>query len=282
MGDAPLTMASWALGARLRTYRTNNDLTTEFVAKRLGVRQPTVSRIEKGKHRLTTRQLASLCELYGLSGEVATKLEEARSVAGRPDWRQDYQQLLDGPFGDVLGLETGASRIRALDGQLVFGLLQTEEYATALMREAPYIRATEVKRRVALRMQRQSGVHNGDQEFVGVLGEAALRQHVGGREVMRRQLDQLREMAERDNVLLRLLPYEAGAHAAFGSAFTVLDFRSDDITLPTVVCVDTLTSALIYEGERVETYTSSFDMMMPKSLDEQETVERLERIRDDW
>ncbi|WP_190824784.1 helix-turn-helix domain-containing protein [Saccharopolyspora pogona] len=278
MGDAPLTVGSYALGNRLRRYRTEIGLSAADVARTVGVTQPTVTRIERGKHRLTPKQLTSLCEIYELSPDDRATLEEVRVTATKPDWRQDYQQLIDGPLGDVLGLETGATKIRGHDGQLILGLLQTEEYATSLMQEAPYIRAVEIQRRVALRMRRQEGVLHGRQELIAVIGEGALRQQVGGIDVMRRQIAHLRDLSERDNIMIRMLPYTAGAHAALGSAFNILDFDST-IDLPTVVCVDTLTSALIYEQpERVETFTQSFDMMMVRTLGETETIKQLDQI----
>lgn len=278
MGDAPLTVGSWALGRRLARYRDELDLTGTAVAKALGVSQPTVTRIEKGKHRLTTVQLKKLCKLYSVTSDEAAELESARVVASQPDWRQDYGRLLDGPLGDVLGIETGARRIRVNNGQLVPGLLQTEEYATALMIEAPYIRATEVKRRVEMRLRRQEGVSSGRQELVAVIGEAAVREAVGGPALMRRQLAHLRELADRSNVMIRLKPFATGAHAAIGSSFWILDFDANTY-LPTVIAVETMTSSLIYEqAQQVETYTQSYDMLMTKTLSEAETIEHLDKI----
>jgi len=96
--------------------------------------------------------------------------------------------------------------------------------------------------------------------------------------VMRRQLIHLCEQAARPNVMIRLKPFAAGAHAALGSSYWILDF-DDDIDLPTVVTVDTLTSSLIYEqAQQVETYTQSYDMLMTKTLGEAETIEHLDKI----
>lgn len=254
------------------------DLKGAAVAKALGVSQPTVTRIEKGKHRLTPAQLTKLCKLYRIGPDEVTELESARVLALQPDWRQDYARLLDGFLGDVLGIETGAQRIRMHSGELIPGLLQTEDYASALMIEAPYIRATEVKRRVELRMRRQDGITSGRQELIVVIGEAAVRETIGGPAVMRRQLDHLRAQAARPNVMIRLKPFAAGAHAAIGSTFWILDFDAD-IDLPTVVAVETMTSSLIYEqAHQVETYTQSYDMLMTKTLGEAETIERLDKI----
>ena len=269
MGDAPLTVGSWALGRRLTRYRDAAGLKGVEVAKALGLTQPSVTRIERGKHRLTPAQLTKLCSLYGIDADAVAELESARVLASQPDWRQDYGRLLDGPLGDVLGIETGARRIRVHSGELVPGFLQIEDYATALMVEAPYIRATEVRRRVEMRMRRQEGIASGRQELVVVIGEAA---------VMRRQLAHLREQAARPNVMIRLKPFAAGAHAAIGSRFSILDFDAD-IDLPTVVAIETMTSSLIYEqADQVETYTQSYDMLMTKTLGETETIEQLDKI----
>jgi hypothetical protein len=221
-----------------------------------------------------------VCELLGVSPADAAALELARQDALLPDWQQEYARLTDGPLGDVLGLETGAKRLRIHDGLLIPGLLQTEEFATALILEAPYIRKTEVKRRVEMRMRRQEGITSGRQQLIAIVGEAVLRQKVGGAGVMRRQLGHLCEQATRGNVMLRVIPFAAGAYAGFGTAFTVMDFDGGPGDgLPTVVACDTLTSARVYETpETVEKYTQSFDMMVPRALGETETIELLDKI----
>lgn len=275
MPDVPLTAGSWAVGNTLRGYRLQAEMSAAAAAKAIGVSQPTITRIERGRHRLTRPQLAALTTTYDIPYAAATELERILPTLGLPDWRQDYGSLLDGPFGDVLGLETGASHIRAFDAQLPLGLLQTEEYAAALMQAAPYIRRSEVDRRVELRRRRQQGVLNGDQQLVAVIGEAAVQQLVGGAGVMARQVEHMIELSQLPNVMLRLLPFTAGATAATGASFTILDFPPS-IDLPTVIAVDTLTSALIYEQpERVATYVQSFDMMWPFTCHEQATADRL-------
>ncbi|MGH3568543.1 MAG: helix-turn-helix domain-containing protein [Pseudonocardia sp.] len=282
MGDSPITVGSWALGRQLAQYRKQAGLSGQDLAKRLKFSQPTVTRMDKGRHRWTETQLRKVCDVLGISPADAAALELARQDALQPDWRQEFPRLTDGPLGDVLGMESGAKRLRIHDGQLVPGLVQTEEFATALMTEAPYIRASEVKRRVELRMRRQEGITSGRQQLVAVLGEGAFRQGVGGPGVMRRQLAHLREQATRANVMIRALPFAAGSYAALGSSFTILDF-DDTIDLPTVVCCDTLTSALIYETvETVETYTQSFGMMWPRALGETETIELLDKVESDF
>src|SRR6266702_7378765 len=119
MGNTPLTTASWALGRRLRRYREAKGLDGKDVAALLRVTGPTVTRFEKGKLRLTEQQLGKLCAAYEVSDDDAAALEVVRVESLQPDWRQDFPKLTDGPLGDVLGMETGAARIKAVDGLLV-------------------------------------------------------------------------------------------------------------------------------------------------------------------
>ena len=281
MGDAALTVGGWALGRRIRRYRDAAGITAEQLAKALKVTQPTVSRIEKGRHRLTAKQLADVCRGLGIGPDETDALERARQDAQQPDWRQDFQNVIDGPLGDVLGLESGAARIRAYDTSFVPGLLQTEDYAFAVMREMPYARDSQVRRQVELRMRRQEGIRSGRQRLVAVVNWHALVQEVGGPAVMRRQIQHLRDSAQRDNIMFRVVPARSGAHAGYGTSYTILEF-DDRVELPTVVCCDTLTSQLIYEQhEKVETYTQSFDMMWPSVLGFPETIDYLTTVEAD-
>jgi transcriptional regulator with XRE-family HTH domain len=281
LGDAPLTVGGWALGRRIRRYRDAAGITAERLAKMLKVSQPTVTRIEKGRHRLTHKQLTDVCKGLNIDPAEAAALEVARQEAQQPDWRQDYQNIIDGLLGDVLGLESGAARIRAYDASFVPGLLQTEEYARAVMREMPYVRESQIRRQVELRMRRQEGVLTGRQHLVAVVNWHALVQEVGGADVMRRQIRHLRECAHRENIMFRVAPRSAGAYAGYGTSYTILDF-DHDIDLPTVVCSDTLISSLIYEQPgKVETYTQSFDMMWPTVLGEPETLDYLDTVEAD-
>ncbi len=282
MGDAALTVASWALGRRIRRYCEAADVKADKLAKALKVSQPTVTRIWKGKHRLTPKQLGDVCKALNVPAEEAAQLEIARQEALQPDWRQDYTNIIDGPLGDVLGLESGAARIRAHDPNFVVGLLQTEEYATAVMREMPYARESTIRRYVELRMRRQEGVESGRQQLVAVVGWNALVQEVGrlhlGPGVMKRQVQHLIECAHRENIMFRIAPAKAGAYAGYGSSYTILEF-DQDVELPTVVCCDTLVSQLIYEQpDKVETYTQSFDMMWPSVLKLPETLDYLASV----
>ncbi|GGM79526.1 transcriptional regulator [Longimycelium tulufanense] len=279
MGNPTLTVGSWALGRRLREIRESQGLTSTDVARRLKLSQPTVTRAESGRHRLTRPQLAKLCRTYGIPDAEAAELERIRQAAAEPNWLQDYGSLVDGPVGDVFGLESGASVVSTFESILIPGLLQTERYARAVISAAsPYIRATEVDRRVDLRMARKRRLTGNNPLTVrAVIAEAALCQLIGGPEVMREQLDALRAM-EHDHILVRVLPSSVGAHPALGSAFSIFEFSAAE-GLPPVVCVDTITSALIVEkSHQVAAYTLSFDVVAALAAGERESVELIDHI----
>lgn len=278
MGDAQLTVASWALGRKIAEYRKVAALTATEVAKALKVTQPTVTKIERGKHKLTPRQFATLCRVLSISPGDQAELEQVRVAAEMADWRQDYGGLLDGPFGDVLGLESGAASAHIFNSSFVPGVLQTAEYAGAWMRQMPYVRESEVERRVELRMRRQERVQSGELQVVAVVNWSAVEQELGDRAVQVDQVRRLRECMEWPNVIFRVVPASAGAYAGYGSSWTTLSFPKE-IPLPQVVACDTLTSALIYEEPaKVEIYTQSFNMIWPRVLSKSATAKYLEKL----
>jgi hypothetical protein len=146
-------------------------------------------------------------------------------------------------FETYLGLEQAASVIRTYEPQLVPGLLQTQDYAHAIMRlRRPHVSHGEIERRVALRMARQASLSQLGAPSVWVaLDEAALRRPLGNQKLQRAQLLHLIEMVQRPNITLQIVPFGAGGHAAAGGPFTILRFSEPD--LPDIVYLEHLTNA---------------------------------------
>ena len=147
-------------------------------------------------------------------------------------------------------MEQAASVVRVYEPQLVPGLLQTEEYARAIMRlRHVHVSANEIERRVALRMARQAFLSRpGAPELWVALDEAALRRPLGNQKLQRAQLLHLVEMAQRPNITLQIVPFDAGGHAAAGGPFTILRFSEPD--LPDVVYLEHLTNAVYLDKKR--------------------------------
>ena len=194
------------LGAQLRRLREASGLTTEEAAEAIRATHSKISRLERGRSGAKQRDVADLLSLYGMTDEAQREelLALARQ-ANTPGWWQPYNDVLPSWFELYLGLEKAASIIRLYEVQFVHGLLQTEDYARAVILIAnAHASAEEIDRRVSVRMKRQQLLTQPDAPQVwAVLDEAALRRWPAGREVMRAQLKHLLEVTELPNEIGR-------------------------------------------------------------------------------
>jgi hypothetical protein len=185
-----------------------------------------------------------LLETYGVPDDEAAAFVALAEEANRPGWWQRFHDVLPDWFSLYVSLEGAANIIRSYEPHFVPGLLQTEDYARAVtLLGHPSAPGHEVERRVGLRMRRQSLLHSDEPPHLwAVVDEAVLRRPLGGRQVMRRQLERLREITELPHVTLQMVPFKLGGHAAAGGPFSILRFAERD--LPDVVYLEQLTSAL--------------------------------------
>ncbi|MGO8892034.1 MAG: helix-turn-helix domain-containing protein, partial [Streptosporangiaceae bacterium] len=203
-----------------------------------------ISRMEHGRVGFKERDVGDLLTLYGVtdSEERAALLNLARE-ANTPGWWHAYSDILPSWLEPYVGLEAAASVIRTYQIQLVPGLLQTEGYARALIRQGSAASEEEIARRSELRASRQEILRRPDApQLWVVVDEGALRRPVGTKDIVREQLKYLIEVADHPAVTLQILPFLAGAHSAMGGPFTILRFAEPD--LADVVYIEQLTSAL--------------------------------------
>ncbi|MGH3941824.1 MAG: DUF5753 domain-containing protein, partial [Pseudonocardiaceae bacterium] len=220
--------------------------------------------------------------LYGIIEEEQREefLALARQ-ANAPGWWHQYGDILSSWFEVYLGLEQAASRIRTYEAQFIPGLLQTEEYARAVIRLShTHGPIPDTERRVALRMARQELLTPSGPNATtlwAVLDEAALRRPLGSREVMRTQLERLVELAEYPNITLQILPLRIGSHAAAGGTFTVLRFPEPD--LPDIVYIEQLTSALYLDKRQdIDKYLAVLENLCVQAMSPTETCEFIKKI----
>jgi hypothetical protein len=202
--------------------------------------------------------------------------------ANAPGWWRHYGDLLPQWFRAYVDLESAARLIRTYEGQLVPGLLQTEDYMRALVGGAQLEDAPEeAERRVALRLGRQALLERERAPRLwAVVDEAALRRPVGGPRVMRAQLERLIEATKQPNVTLQVLPFAAGAHPAMVGAFSVLRFADQE--LPDVVYVEHLNNATYLDRrEEVERYLDVMESLCVGSEPPAKTAEFLGKILGD-
>ncbi|MEU4802380.1 helix-turn-helix transcriptional regulator [Actinosynnema sp. NPDC023587] len=271
---------AWELGLRLRERREQLGLTVSAAAKAIGTAQPNLSAIENGKRKITQRNLEGLVELFESSEAEAAGFDRLRIGAEHRDWYHQYAGLFNDDFIRYLGLEHGAESIRAFESCFIPGILQTRDYAHALLRSgSPYVRLTEVEPRLEARLARGRRLAGEKPLSLFVLlGESALRQQIGGPEVMRAQLDHLAETVEtRENVEVRVLPFEVGAYPALGGAFWVMSFASP--TLPEVVYQETLTyNTFIDQRQQVREYTVALAETTEQALDPADSLTLIRRL----
>jgi hypothetical protein len=278
-GGGP-TVRRMLVGAQLRRLRTEQGLTREQAAEAIRASEWKIHRLENGQVGFKDRDIVDLLALYGVDdpGAVEALLAMARD-ANTPGWWQQYGDLLPQWFRAFVDLEAAATLIRTYEGQLIPGLLQTEDYMRAVMRGARLPEPSEdTERRIELRLVRQALLERKDTpQLWAVLDEAALRRPVGGRQVMRAQLERLIDAAELPNVTLQVLPLAAGAHPALVSAFSLLRFPDQE--LPDVVYVEHLTSALYLDRrEDVDQYLHVMESVCVRSAPPERTTEILHGI----
>jgi len=244
-GESGSVVRRMLLGSQLRRLREARGITREAAGYAIRASESKISRMELGRVSFKTRDVEDLLTLYGVTDEAERaallSLVKEANLAG---WWHSYSDVLPSWFPTYVGLEGAASLIRVYEVQFVHGLLQTEEYARAVVRRGMRDASeADVERRVALRLERQKYlVSEHAPELHIVLDEAALRRPYGDRDVMRGQLQHLIEMSERPNVRLQVMPFSFGGHSGESGAFTLLSFPESD--LADIVYVEQLTSAL--------------------------------------
>jgi transcriptional regulator with XRE-family HTH domain len=264
------------LGVELRRHREAMGVTIDVVADRLGCSTSKVSRIETGHTSVTPSDVQNILDIYGVAESIKAELVQIAREARQKGWWHPYSAVLTGAY---VGLETAARSIRSYEQQVVPGLLQSEEYAIAMIRAARLdYPAEEIARRVRVRMERQALLIQDDPiDLRVVLDEAVLSRPVGGDAVMRDQLARLADAARLPNVTLQILPFEAGAHAGMDGTFVILEFEEEGDA--DVVFIDNATGGLFLEkAEELGKYITIFETVQAAALPPEESIEMIEML----
>ncbi|MFI6504681.1 helix-turn-helix domain-containing protein [Nonomuraea typhae] len=272
------------LGSQLRRLREAKGVTREEAGHLIRGSESKISRMELGRVGFKERDVADLLTLYGVADhEARSAVLDLVGTANEPGWWHRFNDVLPGWFQAYVGLEEAATRIRTYEVQFVPGLLQTKEYAKAVVTAGSAgIAAEEISRRVDVRLERQRVLDRADGPvFWAVIDEAALRRPIGGAEVMRAQIEHLIEQMRQPNITVQVMPFDFGGHSAEGGAFSILRFP--DRELPDVVYVEQLASALYLDKrEDVDRYTEVIERLCAVSTTPDETVELLRTIADEF
>jgi transcriptional regulator with XRE-family HTH domain len=228
------TLRRKELGRQLREMRTARSMTLEAVAAELLCSITKVSRMESGARPVGARDLRDLCRLYQVDDDVQERLGQLLKESHQTSWWQSYGLVSE--YNTYIGLEQSASSIAEYHAMIIPGLLQTEEYAQALIEAMTFkLDADAVRARVDARIKRQSVLVQEDApQLWGIIDELALIRVVGSREIMAAQLDFLVEFSRRPNIHIQVIRTSTEPYPGYAAPFTLLEFATADGQGPVV------------------------------------------------
>ncbi|QMU67573.1 helix-turn-helix transcriptional regulator [Streptacidiphilus sp. P02-A3a] len=270
------------LGAKLRELREERKLTAEDVAQQLLVSQSKISRLENGRRAISQRDVRDLCRVYSVTDE---KLIDALMTMARESRQRGWWHAFgDVPYSVYIGLEANAVSARNYESLFVPGMLQTREYAAAVIAGIqPEALPEQNEKRIEIRMRRQEVMQDPDKplRMWAVLDEAVLHREVGGPQVMREQLEHLIALSHQSHITVQVLPYGIGAHPGMSGTFSILEF--EDEADATIVYLEGVTSDLYLEKEAdVKTYSTLYEHLRAMALGPDQTRDLIDRVAKDF
>ncbi|AZM60717.1 helix-turn-helix transcriptional regulator [Streptomyces althioticus] len=274
------------LATRLRELREASGLTLTEVSEQIEVNQGSLSRIETGERGTTPVLVRALLDCYAVTDtelrDDILDLVRADKEQQKPWWRKYSTVLTPTRYDGYLALEAGAVALANYQPLLVPGLLQTEDYARAVIAQMrPDLGADQVDALVKVRMERQESCLSGERpaELRAVLDEAVLHRVIGSPTVMRQQFARLVQAGEQPNVTIQLLPFTLGAHPGLYGPFVILTFPQP--TGPLVWLENPNNSVYLESQSDVQNYTDTFDQLRASALSPAETLTRLIRTAEE-
>ncbi|TYC18959.1 helix-turn-helix domain-containing protein [Actinomadura syzygii] len=269
------------IGARLRRMREDRGIGRAEAGAAIRGSESKMCRLELGRHGFKVRDVLDLLDLYGIEDEDEREsFVELVQEAKKPGWWQSYGDVVPSWFEQYVGLEQSATTIRSYEVQYVPGLLQTQEYARAVIGLEHFDAGYDgLDRRLTVRLTRQKILFRSvtPVRLWAVIDEAALRRPIGGTATMRAQVEHLIAVAEAlPNVNIQILPFAAGGHLALGGPVTIIRFGEDE--LDDVVYLEQLTSARYPEGREAERYQHIMDLLAIRAAPPARSVTLLKEL----
>ncbi len=255
------------LAAELRRLRKVAELTREDVSERTGINNATLYRIETARARPQMRTLTGQLNLYEVDQEEREYRTGLCREATTQGWLRPYHSELPEEYTAYISFEDEAQSARNYESLYMPGLLQTEDYARAVIRGGmPAATDDEVEDRVRARMERKGVLtKRSPLKLWAVVDEAALRRVVGGADVMRGQLDHLANITKAPNVTLQVISFDAGAHPGMPGQFIVLGFADPVDT--DLIYIDSMAGDLFLESDAdIARYRTAFDNLVAVAL----------------
>ena len=267
------------LAAQLRQLREAAGLTQDEVSERTGKDRSTLYRLESAQQRPQRSTLIQLMDLYGVDQAQRAELLTVLREASQRGWMQPHRSDLPDIYSDFISFEAEAGSISNYESLFIPGLLQTEDYARAVIRGTlPHATAEQVESRVAARIERQALLtRETPPRLWAIMDEAAIRRAVGGHQVMGEQLARITETATLPNITAQVIPYDAGAHPGMPGSFIVLEFP--DPADQSLIYIDSMAGDLFLEGDaEIRRYTLMFEHLRAAALRPDESIALVARV----
>ncbi|PSR62805.1 XRE family transcriptional regulator [Nocardia nova] len=264
------------LGRYLRELRFASGMTIAEAAVLVERGSSTLQRLEKGvAERIRVLDVEALCRIYDADETTSAALIGLAQQAKVKSWYHEYGDLIPENFDVYMGLEVAARSLKTYQIELIPGLLQTADYARAVIESGlPDESRVDIDRRVRLRMQRQVLIRRTSRPATldVVLHEAVLHRVIGGQRIMEAQRRHLADISTRPNVTLRVLPFTAGLpRCAVTGAFTILDFGKNPKGAPIeppVIYVPNFAGEIYLEKEvDIHRYDRAYKAIQAAALD---------------
>jgi transcriptional regulator with XRE-family HTH domain len=274
------TMRMRYVGRVLGDWRGRAGLTGDVVAEHLNWARSKISKLENASQTITTADVISMAVVYGVSEAERDELVGEVQHATERGWWLSYGDTVTAKqFDRYVDFESEAVALANFEIDLIPGLLQTEDYVRAIAHAfTPSAQPDQIQHRVELRKRRQARLFADHPiEFDAVVSEVALRQLVGGTEVMRSQLKHLARIAHLPNVSIRMIPFGIGAYPAMGRPFVILRFNRPE--WPDVAYQENLNSCIYVENpDDVAHYTAVYTGLAERALSKEGTIEAIDRL----
>ncbi|MGW5053709.1 helix-turn-helix domain-containing protein [Actinokineospora sp. NPDC004072] len=272
------------LAELLRKLRERSGLNQAEVAARTGWSMSKVQRAETAVVSISAKDTQALLDVYEVADpELARRMLAMAKASRRRDSFTPYKRFFSAEYQDLLSYEESATAIRSLNCFGLPGLLQTQEYARALLsvkHSGPKLDALVEARAVRQRILAQPGAPT----FEFIVDEALLHRQVGGRAALARQLDHLRRAARRPTTALRVLPFGADAHLGHWEQFLVIDVPGDAAgraAVETIVYREIGESEQLVRGDadRIAEYEAGYAAAAAQALGVADSLDVLDRLR---
>jgi transcriptional regulator with XRE-family HTH domain len=273
---SPPTVRRRQLGRELRRLRDDSGVLAEELAKRLRCSPSRISRIETARIRIAPGTVHEILDALGVHGPHRERLVDLARQADEPGWWQPLTDSLHYEYSTYIALESEALALKVFEPIVVYGLLQTEDYARAVVQSSS---PEEAQARVTARINRQAVLHGARPlKLHAVLDESVLHHVIGSRGVLRAQLQRLVELAKLPNVAIQVLPFDAADVLKYLTGPAVVMEFPDPTDEPVVYLENWAGDLYVEKADVVQRYISIFEDLCRNALSQRRSVQLIQSM----